>query len=66
MAYSNYATTDATTAGLPPGVSFLTATAVSASRIDLAWTTIPDAVGYRLERLIENSADDPLTEIDEN
>ena len=41
----------ATTAATPPAApATLTATAVSASQVDLAWSAVADATGYRVER----------------
>jgi len=41
----------ATTAATPPAApATLTATAVSASQVDLSWSAVADATGYRVER----------------
>ncbi|MGI8519613.1 MAG: DUF4082 domain-containing protein [Actinomycetota bacterium] len=44
------ATTDTPPPSPPPAPATLTATAVSASRVDLSWSAVTEATGYRVER----------------
>ena len=44
----------------PPAPASLTATAVSASRVDLSWSAVTEATGYRVERSTDTTTWSPV------
>jgi fibronectin type 3 domain-containing protein/lysophospholipase L1-like esterase len=54
------ATTDSAPPSPPPAPATLTATAVSASQVDLSWSAVAEATGYRVERSTETATWNPV------